>query len=559
MTEPIPLILSDEPVKMVAIKPGPPRAPSIAIVYATRDGDLEVIEGGKPMRWSDQVLTKYRRRYEVDIGDHHVAFPFADDPLPTHDDTYNFTASISVSFHVTDPAQVVGSRVPDAVPVVRGHLLTACRPITRQFAIHEAEEAEQAIHARFRHPVLLHGGITIFKVEARLTVDEKGRRHLQELEDARRKEEVRKAQHPGEVNEVARETEVRLLRQAADHRAQERERLMVGDRADDPYEMVKVYLERNPHDVAGAIKMRAELDQARREQQERDADRWQAMVAQAGEVGALQPSDLRPLIRSALDNLEGSAGAARPKASVDAPRQQPAPAALGWDAPLRTPVAESPAPIPPPANLVPVYLVLDESAAAGRWIDDLTDFVHHVRTGVTAEPGPAAAIRLAVLGFAEDVAVRVPLGPATAGPRATVLLNRGAADYRALYTALHAQLTGDAAELRSTHDSIRPPVVVLVSTATPAGDGWTAPYRRLTGGRRRPEMVSVGLPDADPAAVAGLASFPELAFRVESDGMPRLASFVCRYLLACGRAALAGTENPTPVVTAGMQAVDPPD
>src|SRR5947209_18782126 len=104
MTDRVELIVNEEPVKRVTLAPGRGRAPSVAVVYATRDGDLEVLDGGKPMRWSDQMLTKYRTRYEIDISDHHLVFEFKDTtPLPTQDDVYHFHANVSVSFRVTEP------------------------------------------------------------------------------------------------------------------------------------------------------------------------------------------------------------------------------------------------------------------------------------------------------------------------------------------------------------------------------------------------------------------------------------------------------------------------
>jgi len=561
MPDSIPLILTTEPVKMVGIKPARGRTPSIAVVYATRDGDLEVLDGGRPMRWSDQVLTKYRTRYEVDISDHHLSLDFIKDPLPTQNDTYHFNASISVSFRVTDPAEVIERKVLDAVPLIRGYLLSTCRPITRQYAIEEAEEAEQAIHARFHRDTPLTGGITIHAVHARLSLDELGRTYLQDLEAARREENVKTAQHPGQLNDVARETEIGLLRQAADHRRQERERLVIGNRALDPAAMVQLHLERNPGDTAGAMKMLAELEESRQAQAEKRDDRWQSMLGGMAENGLIQQPDIAPLVTAAVRRLEGSAGVIRTTASVQEPQPPAAPAAIGWDDPLphRSAPAPSIQPVPPPPNLVPVYVIVDDSSVGAPWIDDLQDAVQQMQSAVAGLPKIASAVRLSVLGYAESVSERVRLSRISDETRMPPLVARGTADHGAMFRWLLEHVPAQLADLQAQHPSVRPPSIVLISAAAPRDDGWAAPHQRLLNQRRRPEIVSIGLPGAAAKEIAALASFPELAF-VSDDRdatVAGLAGFLRRYVIGCGQAALDGTESPVPTAPSGFRIPEP--
>jgi hypothetical protein len=273
----IPLLLSEEPLMTIPIRPTPGRAPSVAMVYATRDGELEVLDGGRPLRWSEALSSRYRRRYEVDIGDHHLALSFIDDPLPSRDDTYHFIASLTVGFRVTDPAQIVRRNVGDAAPLVRSHMSAVCRAITRQFAVHETEQAEQAIHARFEQDNLIDGGITIYAVHCRLSVDEGGRRYLQELGESRREQRIRDVREPGLVNDAAREAELALLRQTAEQHLSERERLL------------RLHLERNPQDVEGAMRLLAELETNEElSDRGRYADAFRSVVE--GSTGATTPA-----------------------------------------------------------------------------------------------------------------------------------------------------------------------------------------------------------------------------------------------------------------------------
>ncbi|MEV4518455.1 hypothetical protein AB0K00_57050 [Dactylosporangium sp. NPDC049525] len=569
MTEPIPLIKLNEPVKRLTVTPGKGRTPSVAVVYATRDGDLEVLDGGKPMRWSDQMLTKYRTRFEVDISDHHLSFEFKDDvPLPTQGDVYHFHATVSVSFRVTDPAEVIRRNVTDAVPLVRGHVLGVCRPITRMFAIEEAEEAEAAIRARFRRDTLIQGGISMYAVEVRLSLDEAGRKYLQEVEQAARDEKIHAARHATNVNDVNREGQLDVLKQARDHLLQDRERMMLNGQPLDAMSMVRLHLQRNPHDTAGAMKIVAELEQARYEHQEKQTDRMQSLLAGFAGEGLVNPAEVSALVDAVVRHMEGSAGVLHASATVGTPAQpqQPAldwdeslddilgaanPSATPADEPGRSPAPAAPAPAAPapPANLCPVYLLIDESVEDDVWTAGLDTTVTELFGDLAARAKVAAALRIAVLGFAESVETRLPLGPVPTTPVSPQFTARGPADYAELFGALGRQVGADLEALRAQHDSVRPPLFVLLCGAEARDSAWETPRRRLLGQLRRAEIVAFGLGPAS-AAVADLASYPELAFL--GDGLETgralglFAAFLHQHIVDLGQSALDGTEPPTP-------------
>lgn len=552
MSETINLIVGQEPVKRVAMTPGKGRNPSVAVVYATRDGDLEVLDGGKPMRWSDQMFTKYRMRYEIDITDHHLTVEFRDNTaLPTQADVYHFHATVSASFRVTDPAQVVRRNVTDAAALVRGHLLGVCRPISRQYSIEEAEEAEAAIHARFRRDTLIHGGITLYAVEARLSLDEAGRKYLQDVEQAARDDRIKAARHVTNVNDVAREGQLDVLKQAGRHMLEERERLVLENQTMDPVAIVRLHLQRNPGDTAGALEMVAKLEAARLESREKETDRWQSFLSTMASEDMLQPADIAPLLNAAIGRMEDSAGVIQATVGrTPAPPQR----ALDWDAPL---AGEPPAPEPDragggqPANLSPVYVVVDESVSTALCIDDLNTAVEDLYAALRNRPQAAAGVRIAVLGFAEDVVVRVPMGKAGPGPTFPRLTTRGQADHARLFRWLDDFVPGDLETLRAGHSSVRPPTIVLF-TSSGAGDGWEAAHRRLTRRVRHTDLIAFGVGEGAPAA-ADLASYPELAFVAEDPDMEtaiaHFSGFLQRHVVDRGQAAAEGTEIPAPTPT----------
>lgn len=559
MTETISLLLKQEPVKRVTLAPSPARAPSVAVVYARRDGDLEVLDGGKPMRWSDQMFTKYSTRYEVDISDHHVDLKFeGDTALPTEGDVYQFHATCSANFRVTDPAEVVRRNVRDGAPLVHGYLLRMFRAITRQYSIEEAEEAEAAIHAQLRRDTLLHGGITLYAVAVRLSLDEAGRKYLQDVEQARRDEKIKAAQHHTNVNDVARQSQLDLLQQTGQHLLQDRERALLSGQSMDAESLIRLHLQRNPGDTAGAMKMLAEVEDAREAQRVRENERWEGLLEKLANSGIAQPSDLTPLLDAAVRHVEGSGPPIRATATVHSPQQPPEPAAIGWDAPLAGVPAPEVSMVPPavnanalaaPPNLCPVYVVVDESEAASPWLDRLNEAVGDLYRALAGQPRDAAPLRLAVCGFAEDVAVRAKLAAVEADPRVPRLTGRGPASYTALFEWLRDHVAADAEALRAEHPSVRRPLVVLLSAGTPAGvDDWAPAHRQLLGQLRRPDIVAFGFGGAGEAA-ASFALFPEYAFTAEGapeTAADRFATFLRGYLLACGQAALAGTESPLP-------------
>ncbi|GGM27937.1 hypothetical protein ACFFX1_11670 [Dactylosporangium sucinum] len=557
MTDPIKLIVHEEPVKRVTLTPGKGRRPSVAVVYATREGDLEVLDGGKPMRWSDQMLTKYRTRYEVDISDHHLSLEFKDDtPLPTQSDVYHFHATVSASFRVTEPAETIRRNVTDAVPLVHGHLLSICRPITRQYSIEEAEEAEAGIHARFRRDTLIQGGITLYAVEVRLSLDEAGRKYLQDIEQARRDDKVRSAQHDTNVNDVARNEHIKQLQQAGDHLLQERERLAMGNRPLDVQGMIQLHLQRHPNDTEGAMKLLLDFEQKRLEYQEQRDDRWQSILATMAANGMAQPADVAPLLDAAVRHLEGSAGVVRAESTVQQP-ERPAPkppAAIGWlDRPAAPP---QPGPASGPANLAPVYLVLDESADARPWADALTDAAQDLFAAVAARPDVSAALRLSVVGFAERVAVRVPISRVDAEPEVPPLLHRQTADHAALFRWLLDHVPAEHSALKAEHTSVRPPLLILLSAGAPAGD-WADPRQRLDRALRRSDVIAFGLGGA-VETIAGFASEADLAFVPDAGiddetAVRQFGEFLKRHVLACGEAARLGSETPSPAPPRGFR------
>ncbi|MET8041355.1 CHAT domain-containing protein [Micromonospora sp. NPDC005215] len=173
---PVPLILSVEPMRW-PVSPRSRRS-SVAIVYSTSQGGLEVAAGDRTTVWQDPGLTaRYETRYEVDVSDHSVV---VDLRLPARGGTDHFTASVTVDFQVTDPAQVVRRGITDAMVLIRRFLLDSLQRITSAYDIDEMIEAEEAVNWLLGAHISIVDGVTILPRDAELSHDGWVGHHLRE-------------------------------------------------------------------------------------------------------------------------------------------------------------------------------------------------------------------------------------------------------------------------------------------------------------------------------------------------------------------------------------------
>ncbi|GHJ45898.1 hypothetical protein Cs7R123_32400 [Catellatospora sp. TT07R-123] len=215
----VPLILGEASVPVFSLRV--PTRPSTAVVYATPAGDLEVFDSGRPMRPSDLMGGRYSTRYEVDVRKHQAVLTAR---MPSNNVGYDFTASLEVTFQVTEPEQVVRESVGDALIPVRDYLLDKCRSITRQFAVEQVGQAELAINGEVDRNTLIPGGITIHSVRSRLTLDDETGRLL-----AERSHELRHASEPEVLNA-------------------------------NPTELLQLYLNHRPEDAAEVLELLAKRE-----------------------------------------------------------------------------------------------------------------------------------------------------------------------------------------------------------------------------------------------------------------------------------------------------------
>ncbi|MEW2625632.1 hypothetical protein [Streptomyces sp. NPDC048106] len=166
--------------------------------------------------------------------------------------------------------------------------------------------------------------------------------------------------------------------------------------------------------------------------------------------------------------------------------------------------------------LLPAYVVADESASMRPYLNDLQGGVTSLCEGLRAEPMIAAKLRLAVLGFSDDVQVRLAVADMrteTSVPRVAI---RGMTSYRAVFDDLLQRIPADVQWLRGEGYKVHRPVVFFLSDGQPSDEhDWRSPQAALVDRDRTPtapNIIACGIGDAQAQTMVDVATRPEFAF-----------------------------------------------
>jgi hypothetical protein len=121
--------------------------PRTATVLITARGDYVVYSPDRPPTASELIRKRARFLSEVDMG-HHQARIRGD--LPCKGDAFGFRATVDLHWRVCDPATVVRDGVRDVRTALEPPILGRLRPITREYTVEKAEDAEKAANAELR-------------------------------------------------------------------------------------------------------------------------------------------------------------------------------------------------------------------------------------------------------------------------------------------------------------------------------------------------------------------------------------------------------------------------
>ncbi|GLZ78107.1 hypothetical protein Afil01_29140 [Actinorhabdospora filicis] len=207
--------------------------------------------------------------------------------------------------------------------------------------------------------------------------------------------------------------------------------------------------------------------------------------------------------------------------------------------------------------LLPAYVVADESGSMSACYQELTDGLTSLFETLRGEPMIAAKLRLAVLGFSDDVEVRLPLSDVRYEERPPTLSIRGATSYAAAFSDLLGRIPVDVAMLKADGYKVHRPVVFFLSDGQPTDRrdrDWQDPRSRLVDRDHTPaapNIVAIGAGGADAQTILAVATRPEFGFvAVPGADLGRAISeffqMLTASLVATGQAMASG--NPEIVV-----------
>lgn len=170
----------------------------------------------------------------------------------------------------------------------------------------------------------------------------------------------------------------------------------------------------------------------------------------------------------------------------------------------------------PRGVLLPAYVLADESGSMAPYREDLAGGLVSLCEGLRAEPMVSAKLRLTVLGFSDDVQVRLPMADMRSATSLPEVVIRSLTDYRAAFDDLVNRIPHDVRRLRAEGYKVHRPVVFFLSDGQPTdGGAWRLPHGTLVDKERTPtapNIVACGIGDAQASTMVEVATRKEFAF-----------------------------------------------
>ena len=499
--------------------PHPTRPP----LYVTADRKVAVVDDGRPLSRWEQVATSYRFRYDVDMSDHRRTVELRGTPFSARGNRWHFEATVEVGFRVHDPAEIVKRNVKDALPIVYGYLRQRLAEITPTYDIQEAAEAEDNIIREFSGGRRLPEGITIFHVAPRLRPEAKAIGHVAERTEMRDRYDTNENQHELNKQEAVHQGELAQLTQEARLAAEGRELAAIGSAGMSAKHIVLMHLARHPQDTERALGLLMAHEQAVSQRLDADNQHSMEFFQFLVDKKIVRPDQVELMVPGLVSRIGGAATstpvAARPAIWSQHPAlsdQAAQPGDLGAGG-------------PPPATLMkqdpqsrvwrpvdgvqPIYVLVDESTEMGPYVSDLSDGAYGLYQQLLEAKDASSAVLLSMLGFADQVATRLPLKAVNQGGQPPWFTARGPVSYASVFEALLDRIGPDVEALKAQGYTVLRPVVHLLAGSDPGnGAEWAVPYRRLIDSsthRYAPNIVACGFGTAPARLIAEIATRPQ--------------------------------------------------
>lgn len=206
-------------------------------------------------------------------------------------------------------------------------------------------------------------------------------------------------------------------------------------------------------------------------------------------------------------------------------------------------------------NLLPVYMVADESFSMNDYIGDLNEGLAKLHDALLGEPMAAAKVRITILGFSDDVQLRLAMADLRRETQLPQLVARNRTSYERVFADLRARIPADVASLKGQGYSVHRPAVFFLSDGQPTdqNEDWRKIHDQLTDHTvtaAAPNIIACGIGDVQPQTMLDVATEQEYAFvSTGSDLGAAIAKFcaaLTKSIVKSGRT--VGSANPELVV-----------
>jgi uncharacterized protein YegL len=166
-------------------------------------------------------------------------------------------------------------------------------------------------------------------------------------------------------------------------------------------------------------------------------------------------------------------------------------------------------------HLLPVYVLADESDSMRPYAGQLNSGMLSLYEALRSEPMVAAKVRLSVLGFSDNVAVRMAMADLRSAEGLPHLQIRGGTSYHAAFSDLLKRIPQDISLLKGSGYQVHRPAVFFLSDGQPNGTWWQRSHRKLTDQARfglAPNIIACGIGEVQARTIVKVATQPDFAF-----------------------------------------------
>ncbi|MCH0564488.1 MULTISPECIES: hypothetical protein [unclassified Streptomyces] len=167
-------------------------------------------------------------------------------------------------------------------------------------------------------------------------------------------------------------------------------------------------------------------------------------------------------------------------------------------------------------QLLPVYVLADESGSMASYVGDLNEGMKSLHVALLGEPMAAAKVRFSVLGFSNSVVEHLVLADLRSENELPRLSAGGGTNYDAAFAALLERIPQDVQTLKAQGYKVLRPAVFFLSDGQPTcGEEWRQTHgrlidRKVTGAA--PNVIAFGIGGARAETILAVATEHKFAF-----------------------------------------------